>query len=252
MKKLILVSVFFFAAGMANAQFFRIGPAFGINSTWLVNTNVSDHCDDLDFAATFGGQFGIEGQYYFKDNLGVSFGLLLTGHNQKYSGDLGSNVTYDAKTMLRYLDIPILLRFGGGEKGAYFEFGPQFGFLMSAKDEFKTSPTSILDWTDKDRKKNFNSTNLAAVLGFGVDIEASENIIISTGLRLGYGFSDMTIEYSEIEYAALTATDNMGFSTGAAHIKQGDSGGDKFGYAKTARAFGGLHIGVIFNIPSGK
>lgn len=240
------------SAAVVNAQEFKIGMAGGIYSTWLVNKNVSDQGDDLDFAATFGGQLGVEAQYYFKDNFGLSFGLLYTGHNQKYTGDLGNNVSYDAKTKMRYLDIPILLRFGGGSKGAYFEFGPQFGMLMTAKDEYTTSPSSSLDWKDKDRKDNFKGSNIAGILGFGVDIDASENVLITTGLRLGYGFTDVTKEYTLQEALALDATDNLGFSTGAAHIKQGDSGGDKFEYSSTARAFGGLHIGVIFKIPSSK
>ncbi len=240
------------SVAVVNAQEFKIGMAGGIYSTWLVNKNVSDQGDDLDFAATFGGQLGVEAQYYFKDNFGLSFGLLYTGHNQKYTGDVGNNVSYDAKTKMRYLDIPILLRFGGGSKGAYFEFGPQFGMLMTAKDEYATSPSSPLDYKDKDRKDNFKGSNIAGILGFGVDIDASENVLITTGLRLGYGFTDVTKEYTQTEAAILAASDNLGFSTAAAHIKQGDAGGDQFEYASTARAFGGLHIGVIFKIPSSK
>jgi outer membrane protein W len=253
MKKHVMALCLVLAfAAVVNGQEFKIGMAGGIYSTWLVNTNVSDQGDDLDFAATFGGQLGVEAQYYFKDNLGISFGLLYTGHNQKYTGDLNNNASYEAKTKMRYLDIPILLRFGGGSKGAYFEFGPQIGMLMSAKDELTTSPSSPLDWSDKDRKDNFKTSNLAGILGFGVDIDASENVLITTGLRLGYGINDVTKEYTQAEAAVLAAADNLGFSTAAAHIKQGDSGGDKFEYAPTARAFGGLHLGVIFKIPSRK
>lgn len=259
MKKVLTVLVLVAATGLARAQELKVGLGGGIYSTWLVNKNVSDQGDDLDFAATFGGQLGVEMQYYFKDNLGLSFGLLYTGHNQKYSGDYGNNVSYEAKTKLRYLDIPILLRMGGGSKGAYFEFGPQFGFLMSAKDEVKGSPANSNefydDYSDQNRKDNFKSSNMAFILGFGVDIDASENVIITTGLRLGYGFSDVTKEYSEAEAAILAAqgpNGAIGFSTYNAHIKQNDSGGDSFKYASTNRAFGGLHLGVLFKLPSKK
>jgi hypothetical protein len=233
------------------AQEFKVGMGGGIYSTWLINTNVADQGDDLDYAATFGGQLGVEGQYYFNDNVGITFGLLYSGHNQKYTGEEG-NWSFDAKTTMRYLDIPVMIRLGGGMKGAYFEFGPQFGFLMTAKDEYTNSPVLIDNWKDKDRKENFKSSNIAGVLGFGVDIEASENVTITTGIRLGYGFSDVTKEYTEMEAALLLASDNLGFSTLAAHIKQGDAGGDSFKYAKTNRAFGGLHLGVLFKIPTGR
>lgn len=255
MKKIFIAGMLCLAVATVNAQEFKIGVGGGIYSTWLVNTNVSDQDDILDFAATFGGQLGVDAQYYFKDNIGIAFGLLYTGHNQKYTGEISASpaVNYEAKTKLRYLDIPFLLRFGGGSKGAYFEFGPQFGILMTAKDQWKTDPAStVLDYSDKDRKDNFQSSNIAGILGFGVDIDASENVIITTGLRLGFGFNDVTKKYTETELNTLEGSwfDNVGFSTDAAHYENINKGTYK--YAKTSRAFGGLHLGVIFKLPSGK
>lgn len=257
MKKHVIALCLVLAfAAVVNGQEFKIGMAGGIYSTWLINTNVSDQGDDLDFAATFGGQLGVEAQYYFKDNLGISFGLLYTGHNQKYTGDLNNNASFDAKTKMRYLDIPILLRFGGGSKGAYFEFGPQIGLLMSAKDEFIISPSSPKNWSDKDRKDNFKTSNIAGILGFGVDIDVSENVMITSGLRLGYGINDVTKDYTQeitpAEANFVDASVKLGPSNAGAQFKQGDKGGDQLDYAPTARAFGGLHIGVIFKIPSRK
>ena len=252
MKKLIVTLVLICGIGLAHAQELKVGLGGGIYSTWLVNTNVSDQGDDLDFAATFGGQLGLELMYYFKDNLGLSTGLLFTGHNQKYSGaDDNGDPLYDAKVKLRYLDIPVLLRFGGGSKGAYFEFGPQFGILMSAKDgyEGKVNGAEVVI-SDINTKDSFKGSNIAGILGFGVDIDASENVIITTGLRLGYAFTDATKEFGN--EAALNAAPTVSFATYSAHYKQTDSGKSPFGYAKTSRAFGGLHVAVLFKIPSKK
>ena len=258
MKKITLVVVLIASTLIMNAQEFKVGMGGGIYSTWLVNKNVSDQGDDLDFAATFGGQIGLNMQYYFKDNLGLNFGLLFTGHNQKYTGDYGTTPSsgFEAKTKMRYLDIPFLLRMGGGAKGAYFEFGPQFGLLMSAQDEYTAEPTNpyLPNWSGIDRKDDFKGSNIAFVLGFGVDIDASENVLITTGLRLGYGLGDVTKEYkeAEVELKSSTFPPAIGASTYWAHIKQGDSGGDTFKYASTARAFGGLFVSVLFKIPSKK
>lgn len=253
MKKITLVLAFIAAAFIVNAQEFKIGLGGGIYSTWLVNKNVSDQGDDLDFAVTFGGQVGLNMQYYFKDNLGVSMGLLFTGHNQKYTGDFGSGgPTYEAKTKMRYLDVPFLLRMGGGAKGAYFEFGPQFGFLMSAEDGASVTFGGVTtDTNGVDVKSTLKSSNIAVILGFGVDIDASENVLISAGLRLGYGFTDVTKEYPS-ETALFAETDNVAFPTFNAHYKQGDSGGDTFKYQSTNRAFGGLFLSVMYKIPSKK
>ncbi|MFI5218414.1 MAG: porin family protein [Bacteroidia bacterium] len=255
MKKIILVIVLMASTLVMNAQEFKIGAGGGIFSTWLVNKNVSDQGDDLDFAATFGGQFGLNAQYYFKDNLGLTFGLLYSGHNQKYTGEEsagGITVSYEFKTKMRYLDIPVFIRTGGGAKGAYFEFGPQFGFLMSAKDEASASGGGLtFDTSDVDVKSTLKSSNIALVLGFGVDIDASENVIITTGLRLGYGLTDVTKEYKD-EAALNAETENVALPTAFAHNHQNDSGGDSFKYASTNRAFGGLFISVLFKIPSKK
>ncbi len=255
MKKLLTLVIVVSLTAASYAQEFKVGLGGGIYSTWLINTNASDQGDDLDFAATFGGQVGLDMMYYFQDNIGLSFGLLFSGHNQKYQGaDQSGNDIYEAKVKIRYLDVPVLLRFGGGSKGAYFEFGPQFGFLMSAKDEF-TGKGSLAGVTvsDANTKESLKSSNVSGILGFGVDIEASENVIITTGLRLGYGFTDVTAEYSEAALAAAIAAapNSISFATAAAHNKQTDTG-DTFGYAKTSRAFGGLHIAVLFSLDSKK
>lgn len=246
MKKLILSVVLIITVAAANAQEFKIGLGGGIYSTWLTNTNVSDQGDELDFGATFGGQIGLNMQYYFKDNLGINFGLLYSGHNQKYTGEFGSSFSYEAKTKMRYLDIPFLLRMGGGTKGAYFEFGPQFGFLMSAKDEYTSDPSDPDDFSDRNVKESFKSTNIAGILGFGVDIDASENVMVTTGLRLGYGFTDATKEYTEAEYAAVAAADELSGTTALAHIDDDNN----FNYKSTNRAFGGLFISILYKIPA--
>ena len=150
---------------------------------------------------------------------------------------------------MRYLDVPFLLRMGGGAKGAYFEFGPQFGFLMGAKDQYTSDPADADDFKDRNVKESFKSTNIAAILGFGVDIDASENVIISTGLRLGYGFTDATKEYTEAEVAAIYAAgEEVGGTTLFAHIDEDNN----FKYKSTNRAFGGLFISVLYKIPVAK
>jgi len=260
MKKIILGLVLVTAGYAVNAQSFNIGMGGGIFSTWLINTNVSDQGDDLDFGVTFGGQIGLNMQYYFNQSMGLSMGVLYTGHNQKYTGSEiagGSEVfSMEAKTKMRYLDIPFMLRVGGQEKGAYFEFGPQFGFLMSAKENATltfTEPgvgTFIVDTSGVDAKYRMKSSNIALVLGFGVDIAAGENILITTGLRLGYGFNDVTKEYPTADALNDDPHILITSATYNAHWKQSDSG-DIFKYTPTRRAFGGFFFSVMYKIPMG-
>ena len=95
------------------------------------------------------------------------------------------------KSKLRYLSVPLMLRLGGNEKGAYFEFGPQFGFLTKATQDYQNSkPTPFDGLLDNvDVKNDFKSTTIGFALGFGVDIKAGDSFTISAGLRLSTSYS---------------------------------------------------------------
>lgn len=241
MKKLLLSVAIVATALTVNAQKFKVGVGGAFNSTWLMNKNVFDADDDLDIAMTFGGSFGLKTQYYFNDKLGLELGIMRTGHNQKYEGEIGIT-NHNLKLKLRYLDVPLLLRVGG-DKGAYFEFGPQFGFLTSAKEDY-SDDNKIFDYSDKDVKNSLNSTNIGIILGFGADVDLSESFTLVAGFRIGYGFSDVTKKESD-----LSSGDNEAAATYWANHEEG------FGspsYKSTNRLFGGIHLGVLYTIPTGK
>jgi hypothetical protein len=246
MKKALLTLGIALAAMTTQAQDFRLGITGGLNSTWLLNQNVFDQNDGLDVASTFGGRFGIEGIYSFSEKAGVSLGLnFISGHNQKYTGDQ-TGLDGDAKTKLRYIDIPVLFRLTSGG-GSYFEIGPQIGILSSAKEDYE-SQDGKFTYSNADVKSGFNATSVAFVFGFGADIDVSDNIYITTGLRLGYGFTDATNEYSSLDEFS---DDNPNYdpidgpsyiSTLSAHINDED----QLDYQPTNRAFAGLHLGVSY------
>lgn len=243
MKKLLLSVAIVATALSVNAQKFKVGLGGAFNSTWLMNKNVFDAGDDLDIAMTFGGSFGLKTQYYFNDKLGLELGIMRTGHNQKYEGTY-LTYSYSTKLKLRYLDVPLLLRVGG-DKGAYFEFGPQFSFMTSAKEDYSDNLKSILVHKDMDVKNSLNATNIGVLIGFGADVDLSESITLTAGLRIGYGFTDVTKKESD-----LSAGDNEAWATVWANYKKGTSG--TLSYKSTNRLFGGIHLGILYTIPTGK
>ncbi|MDQ3049659.1 MAG: PorT family protein [Bacteroidota bacterium] len=254
MKKALLTIAIVVAALSTQAQNFRIGVSGGINSTWLMNKNVFDANDGLDIAATFGGRFGIDAIYSFNDKIGVGLGFnFISTNSQKYTGDnirldggVVNGLNGDITTKLNYFDIPIMLRLTSSG-GTYFEIGPQFGFLTKAEATYENNDNSVFDFEDFDIKDDFESTNIALVFGFGVDIDVTEKVFITTGLRLGYGFTDVTKEYdTPAEYyaanpEALIFTESHVTSLNAHYDDNG-----KFNYEKTSRVFGGLHIGISY------
>lgn len=243
MRKLLLTMALVTVAFTAEAQQFKVGLGGGVNSTWLLNKNISDQGEAIDYATTFGGAFGLKTQYFFNEKMGIELGILYSGHNQKYETN-EEGFGLEVKTKLSYVDIPVLFHYGSG-KGFYFEIGPQFSFLTGAKDEdlaFSFGGVNIpLETTDV--KDSFNKTNVALVLGAGMDIPVSDFLTVTAGLRFGYGFTDVTKDYTN----DLITNDELSLSitTLEAHYNSDRD----LDYKPTKRIFGGIHVGVLYHLP---
>ncbi|NAW52156.1 outer membrane beta-barrel protein, partial [Elizabethkingia argentiflava] len=96
--------------------------------------------------------------------------------------DLGSKVTFgnDHKnsysTNLGYIAVPVMLQYNATPE-FYLEAGPEFGFLISAKNKLKDGDGRSLetDWT-KTATRNLNTFNLGVGLGLGYHITPKVSI----------------------------------------------------------------------------
>lgn len=249
MKRILIVLLLgAFVTSVQAQEGSRLGIKGAFNATWLFNKNVSDKNASLDYASSFGPSFGLQFISMFSEKYGISGEILFSSHNQKYDGDLGNNVTYTNEVNLTYIDIPLLFRVATAS-GPYFEIGPQLSLLSGAKETFDISPGSIGDYSDKDFKDDFNSFGISGVLGFGIDISLTDQWILSPGLRFAYMFTDATTEYSENELNALNDAEKLSLNALANHTEGSGNLIDpdnKFGYAKSNRATGGLHISLSY------
>jgi hypothetical protein len=247
MKKLILVAALAAITFGAQAQGeIRIGLKGAFNYTALFNNNVSDQGYELDYAPTTGGSFGASFNYRLADNYSIDANILISGHNEKYDLNFGTEAKPSPATVedkLKYIDIPVLFKLGNGH-GAYFEVGPQLSFLSSAKETFNFPSATTGNYSDKDFKNDFNGFGLSGVLGFGADFELNDNLGLTAGLRLGYMFTDATVEYTQAEATTLAGNDNLSYNAIFNHTnKAGD-----FDYQKTMRAWAGLNIGLTYKL----
>ena len=247
MKKLILVAALAAITFGAQAQGeMTIGLKGAFNYTALFNNNVSDQGYELNYAPTTGGSFGASFNYRLAEKYSLDVNLLISSHNENYDLNFGTEKNPSMATLedkLKYIDIPVLFKLGNGH-GAYFEIGPQFSFLSGAKETFTYNEIPTLNYSDKDFKGDFKGFGLAGVLGFGADFELSEQIGLTTGLRLGYAFTDATTEYTEAEANALGAVDNLSLNAVFNHTNKDG----KFDYQKTMRAWAGLNIGLTYKL----
>jgi hypothetical protein len=249
MKRILIVLLLgAFVTSVQAQEGSRLGVKGAFNATWLFNKNVSDKNASLDYASSFGSSFGLQFISMLSDQFGVSAEVLVSSHNQKYDGEFDDSSSFTNEVNLTYIDIPLLFRVAS-EKGPYFEIGPQLSLLSGAKETIDFTPGTIGDYSDKDFKDDFNSFGISGVLGFGIDISLTEKLILSPGLRFAYMFTDATTEYSAAEYNKLSDEEKLSANAAANHIEGSGNLFDpnnKFNYAKTNRATGGLHVSLSY------
>jgi len=261
MKRIIIIC---FAALMgfnANAQFalWHYGIIGGPSSTWLINSNASGMGQDLNYTSSMGGTIGLSLTRNFVEKVGIRIDLLYSMHNQKYNGTVGdtsffsSTYSYNTETKLTYFDIPIMLHLGKSN-GFFFEVGPQFGFLLGAKEDFTITPAgsspSVVE-SNANYKSDFNSMNIAAVLGFGYNFSVVGLLSIDLGIRLGYGLTDVTKTFPETDWDPPIGMDAVPHSltSTAANFNSLNTIQSNYSYTKTNRVFGSFLIGATMQIP---
>ena len=187
MKKTIFGIAFLLFVSQSQAQKFGFqlegqGKSI-ISSTWLLNNNISDKGDDQEYAPGWGTTYGVGINGYF-NSVGLGVEILGGTHKGAYKGTiLGSD--YTSEVQLKQFQIPILLKLRG-ESGGYFEIGPQFNIISSARYTYDGMVNSTSDV--KSSYQNYTSV----VMGFGANVQLSKSIPLGLimGMRLNYGFAD--------------------------------------------------------------
>ena len=187
MKKTIFGIAFLLFVSQSQAQKFGLqlegqGKSI-ISSTWLLNNNISDKGDDQEYAPGWGTTYGVGINGYF-NSVGLGVEILGGTHKGAYKGTiLGSD--YTSEVQLKQFQIPILLKLRG-ESGGYFEIGPQFNIISSARYTYDGMVNSTSDV--KSNYENYTSV----VMGFGANVQLSKSIPLGLmmGMRLNYGFTD--------------------------------------------------------------
>ena len=244
MKKLFF-GIALILGGSASAQMLEVGIVDQISSTWIFNENVSAAGAEGDYAPAFGNTIGLRAGYYFTENFGVESGVMFGAHNQKYTGTYKSNLllsaeAYEAEVNLKTTNIPILLKFGSK---SYIELGAMYSSIGKATySRTGNDPVSGVDVSSA-----FGGSSLAAVLGFGGNIDVSDELKIAIGLRLGYGLSDIVgVDWQGRDLTKVDPT-ILGEVYGTdPHLIP-----DLYQYAEykaSNMVFGGLNIGLTYRI----
>ena len=183
---------------------FEIGIRGAAASNWLFNASVAS-TGQQDYSAALSYNYGIDMAYDFSERFALEVNLLIGNTTQGYNGTFDENGTlpynneayiatesFNAKTQLNLIGIPILMRFGSGN-GAYIELGTEIQIITSAtySISFTDVPSNAASYSGS-VKNAFAPNSVSGVLGFGDDFQlGSSGLNIITDLRFYYDLTDM-------------------------------------------------------------
>lgn len=176
MKKLFL--------GVALAvSSFTFAQQFGAKAGVNVSNISSDN--NLDTNTKTGFYAGLVMNAPIAESFSIQPEVLYNSVGAKYDyGNIGSSTL-----TLDYITVPVMFQYNLVPE-FYLEAGPEFGFLVSAKQKIESGDFSGVGTLDKD---NFNAFN------FGLGLGAGFNITNNIGINARYvaGFTDATDENNE-------------------------------------------------------
>ena len=199
MKKVLLTAVAVFGFMTIQAQEIKYGAKAGLNLATL-NGDVEDAKSLI--GAHLGGfvEIKINEKFSFQPELLYS---MQGAKSEEILWNDGFTVEkINNKFKLGYMNIPLMLKYHV-KQGFFVEFGPQVGFLISAKNDYDYTEYYVSDGEvyisesdSEDIKDNLKSIDFGLNFGFGY--EFTENVFASA--RYNVGLSDINdVQGSNVE-----------------------------------------------------
>lgn len=186
MKKIILSAVAVLSFGFANAQEVKFGAKVALNVASLSG-------DVEDASSLIGFQVGIFAEFKLSDKFAFQPELMYSGQGVKESTSEiieGYTATIEAKSKLGYLNVPLMAKYYATPKFS-LEFGPQVGFLLSAKVD--GDYTVIVNGMSVSVSESTDVKDQASSVDFGLNFGAVYDFTekISAGVRYNIGLSNV-------------------------------------------------------------
>lgn len=231
MKRLVIMCLSIFAVTTGSAQIVQVhlGATTAVNATFVLDKGLAEDprynpTYTYQFAP-IGFNFGID----FGRKFGLSLEGIKSKQGQIYDMiDAAEKIKGQRKISLDYLQLPMLFRFMSGGNGgarANFNLGPQLSLLTDARESLEASagtfaipqgvdfaaiqqefPTAVAsadgttyslpsDVPSRDiltkEANDFKNTEFAIAGAFGLDIDLSKHMFLTTQIRATYSLTDM-------------------------------------------------------------
>jgi hypothetical protein len=168
MKKITLLLVSVFTVGFVNAQDkedMSFGVKGGLNVSSITNTEESG----VNSKSLIGFHVGFFSEFMLSDKFAIQPELLYSAQGVKLEAAGG-----DGDIKLDYINIPLMAKYYVANSFS-LEFGPQIGFLVSAKAES--------GGVSEDIKDDVKSTDVS--LGFGAGYYFADKFMLGARYNLG-------------------------------------------------------------------
>ncbi len=180
---------------------------FGANgallSTWTTNQNNYGK-PEMDYKFTFNPAGNVNIGYDFNKNIGLLFqpGYAVLG--QKY-GDERNDTNYTRRVNMGYIVFPLMFRYRtSGEIARFYAMaGPQLNLLIKAKQDYFANEVTTDDEVynpnlddfvkigEEDITDRYVPIDLMARIDFGVEVNIIDNLFLTAGISMAYGFMDL-------------------------------------------------------------
>ncbi len=180
-KSLLAVAAFFlFAVSLTAQPQFGAGVKGGIN---LATQSTTGSGEGVAVRQLFGFNAGVYGSLFVFDFLAFQPELMVSSRGSDWDDPY-----YNVKDLLTYIDLPLLVRYQPF-KYANIHAGPQFGYLLAAKQKDKDSGelTDIKEW--------YNSLDVG--LAFGAEANLPYRINFTVRYVIGLVSATNDVEYIE-------------------------------------------------------
>ncbi|MDH4092602.1 MAG: PorT family protein [Cyclobacteriaceae bacterium] len=226
-RKLFLIIVLFITLNRVSfAQVnVHVGATTAYSATFVLDKGLSEdprYNSTMTYnMAPVGFNVGVD----FTNKFGLSLESILSYQGQIYQIiNAAEQIAGERKIDLKYMNLPLLLRFMSGGNGgarANFNIGPQLSFLTQASETLQYEagdykipddpnfqipeggtdngdgtyniPTGQQDPTEIYSKalNDFKSTEFQIAAAFGLDIDLSKHLYLTTQIRANYSLTDM-------------------------------------------------------------
>ena len=200
MKKYILlpVLILLFAqvfSQKANDKKFRFGLKFAPAIGWMKPDNKLYASNSIKFNYAYGliTDFNFTSNYGFSTGLEVNYNGGILNYQPKSAFYVNSNDTFFVTSRnyrLRYINIPLTLKFKTNEIGTITYFG-QFGMDAALKikglsDDQVSNNNNVTTNTDVDISNDINFIRLALNIGLGLEL----NLVGTTSMVIGVNYNN--------------------------------------------------------------